>query len=64
MKCLICIYREDGTVKFLTKGDNNSVDDRGLYVPGQYWLERKETRCVKFLYNPAMHQGVSLLTQT
>jgi len=34
--------RENGTVKFLTKGDNNSVDDRGLYAPGQFWLERKD----------------------
>merc|ERR1712168_465456 len=34
--------KEDGTVKFLTKGDNNSVDDRGLYAPGQYWLSRKD----------------------
>ena len=34
--------KEDGTVKFLTKGDNNSVDDRGLYAPGQYWLARKD----------------------
>lgn len=33
---------EDGTVKFLTKGDNNSVDDRGLYNPGQLWVRRKE----------------------
>ena len=28
--------KEDGSIKFLTKGDNNSVDDRGLYAPGQY----------------------------
>ncbi|KAH7722321.1 microsomal signal peptidase subunit [Aphelenchoides avenae] len=28
--------------KFLTKGDNNQVDDRGLYAPGQYWLQRKD----------------------
>jgi signal peptidase len=34
--------REDGTMKFLTKGDNNSVDDRGLYAPGQFWLEQKD----------------------
>jgi signal peptidase len=34
--------KEDGYVKFLTKGDNNSVDDRGLYLPGQFWLERKD----------------------
>jgi len=33
---------KNGTVKFLTKGDNNSVDDRGLYAPGQLWLENKD----------------------
>lgn len=32
----------NGTVKFLTKGDNNSVDDRGLYAPGQLWLTEKD----------------------
>lgn len=32
----------NGTVKFLTKGDNNSVDDRGLYAPGQLWLTNKD----------------------
>jgi len=39
---LIFYFREDGKVKFLTKGDNNSVDDRGLYAPGQLWLEKKD----------------------
>lgn len=34
--------KEDGVVKFLTKGDNNSVDDRGLYAPGQMWLHKKD----------------------
>ncbi|KAL5284771.1 SEC11A family protein [Megaselia abdita] len=34
--------KENGTVKFLTKGDNNSVDDRGLYAPGQLWLTKKD----------------------
>ncbi|CAF3878966.1 unnamed protein product [Rotaria sordida] len=34
--------KNDGYVKFLTKGDNNQVDDRGLYSPGQLWLERKD----------------------
>lgn len=34
--------KEDGSVKFLTKGDNNSVDDRGLYAPGQLWLDKKD----------------------
>ena len=33
--------KEDGTLKFLTKGDNNPVDDRGLYSPGQLWLAKK-----------------------
>uniref|UniRef100_A0A914C9F9 Signal peptidase complex catalytic subunit SEC11 n=2 Tax=Acrobeloides nanus TaxID=290746 RepID=A0A914C9F9_9BILA len=28
--------------KFLTKGDHNQVDDRGLYAPGQYWLTPKD----------------------
>lgn len=36
------IRRENGTVKFLTKGDNNSVDDRGLYAPGQLWLTKND----------------------
>jgi len=34
--------REDGSVKFLTKGDNNNVDDRGLYAPNQLWLTKKD----------------------
>ncbi|ESO85075.1 hypothetical protein LOTGIDRAFT_235937 [Lottia gigantea] len=34
--------KEDGSLKFLTKGDNNSVDDRGLYAQGQFWLEKKD----------------------
>jgi signal peptidase I len=32
----------DGNVKFLTKGDNNWIDDRGLYAPGQMWLQPKD----------------------
>eukprot|EP00049_Salpingoeca_infusionum_P008563 m.142040 g.142040 ORF g.142040 m.142040 type:complete len:150 (+) comp14048_c0_seq1:207-656(+) len=32
----------DGKVRFLTKGDNNRVDDRGLYPPGQMWLSPDE----------------------
>ncbi|XP_064644981.1 signal peptidase complex catalytic subunit SEC11A-like [Lineus longissimus] len=34
--------KETGSVKFLTKGDNNSVDDRGLYAHGQLWLQKKD----------------------
>lgn len=30
----------DGNHVYLTKGDNNNVDDRGLYAFGQLWLER------------------------
>lgn len=31
--------RDTGEIKFLTKGDNNQVDDRGLYAQGQMWLK-------------------------
>jgi len=34
--------KENGEMKFLTKGDNNQVDDRGLYAPGQLWLQKKD----------------------
>uniref|UniRef100_A0A6I8SHI0 Signal peptidase complex catalytic subunit SEC11 n=1 Tax=Xenopus tropicalis TaxID=8364 RepID=A0A6I8SHI0_XENTR len=34
--------KENGDIKFLTKGDNNEVDDRGLYKEGQNWLEKKD----------------------
>jgi signal peptidase len=35
------LHQETGTgdIKFLTKGDNNQVDDRGLYATGQMWLK-------------------------
>ena len=36
------VCRNNGTLKFLTKGDNNSVDDRGLYAPGQLWLTKTD----------------------
>ncbi|KAF0714796.1 Aste57867_3683 [Aphanomyces stellatus] len=32
----------DATDFYLTKGDNNNVDDRGLYAQGQLWLERSD----------------------
>jgi len=34
--------KANGTVEVLTKGDNNRVDDRGLYAPGQLWLQRED----------------------
>lgn len=36
------IFRNNGTTKILTKGDNNAVDDRGLYPPGQLWLDKDD----------------------
>ena len=32
----------DDAADYLTKGDNNAVDDRNLYAPGQLWLRRSE----------------------
>uniref|UniRef100_A0ABI7YJX9 Signal peptidase complex catalytic subunit SEC11 n=1 Tax=Felis catus TaxID=9685 RepID=A0ABI7YJX9_FELCA len=34
--------KQNGHIKFLAKGDNNAVDDRGLYKQGQHWLEKKD----------------------
>lgn len=34
--------KPDGEFELLTKGDNNRVDDRGLYAPGQLWLKRED----------------------
>merc|ERR1711871_66966 len=31
----------DGSVKMLTKGDNNHVDDRSLYARGQNYINRE-----------------------
>ena len=31
-----------GKQYILTKGDNNQVDDRGLYNPGQMWINRED----------------------
>ena len=36
------LVSEKGNVKLLTKGDNNAVDDRGLYARGQLWVSRDE----------------------
>ena len=34
--------KPDGRVELLTKGDNNRVDDRGLYAPGQQFIGRED----------------------
>nr|XP_043615626.1 signal peptidase complex catalytic subunit SEC11C-like [Erigeron canadensis] len=44
--------RNDTTdVDILTKGDNNELDDRVLYAPGQQWLQRQHImgRAIGFL---------------
>ncbi|EFA82526.1 microsomal signal peptidase subunit [Heterostelium album PN500] len=33
--------KPSGDFNILTKGDNNTVDDRGLYAEGQIWLNRE-----------------------
>ncbi|KMZ76341.1 Signal peptidase complex catalytic subunit Sec11 [Zostera marina] len=40
---VIEVREQHGTkeVDILTKGDNNEMDDRMLYVPGQFWLQRQ-----------------------
>ena len=32
----------NGTQYILTKGDNNVVDDRGLYNEGKLWIHRED----------------------
>jgi signal peptidase I len=34
--------KPNGKVRILTKGDNNPVDDRGLYHAGQLWLSQSD----------------------
>merc|ERR1712203_624166 len=34
--------KADGSLSVLTKGDNNQVDDRGLYAARQLFISRKE----------------------
>ena len=33
--------KESGEVDMLTKGDNNAVDDRGLYAASQSWINKE-----------------------
>lgn len=34
--------KPDGRIELLTKGDNNKVDDRGLYASGQQFIGRED----------------------
>ena len=40
-RIIIASERPDGDYDLLTKGDNNPVDDRGLYDRHQLWLNRQ-----------------------
>jgi signal peptidase len=42
LRYFLIVFRNDSYVKFLTKGDGNPIDGRGLYPPGQLWLEKKD----------------------
>ncbi|KAK2095794.1 Signal peptidase complex catalytic subunit S11A, partial [Saguinus oedipus] len=33
---------QNGHIKFLTKGDNDALNDRSLYKQGRHWLEKKD----------------------
>jgi len=35
------MLKVSGEVDVLTKGDNNAVDDRGLYAAGQSWINKQ-----------------------
>ncbi|KAG9340724.1 hypothetical protein JZ751_020314 [Albula glossodonta] len=39
----IVVFRIEGReIPIVHRGDNNAVDDRGLYKQGQHWLEKKD----------------------
>ncbi len=40
-KILFYSFRENGDYNALTKGDNNPVNDRGLYEDKQLWLNKR-----------------------
>ncbi|OLP85549.1 Signal peptidase complex catalytic subunit SEC11A [Symbiodinium microadriaticum] len=44
--------KPDGTLALLTKGDDNGVDDRGLYLQGQLFLTRPEIVGLVVAYLP------------
>jgi signal peptidase I len=50
----LSLSRAGGDLYILTKGDNNSVDDRGLYPSGVKWLHRKDIMGKMRAYLPYM----------
>ena len=50
-----------GDVDYLTKGDNNNIDDRNLYATGQLWLSRPEIVGRAVAYSPFIGMVTILL---
>mmetsp|Transcript_14986 Transcript_14986/g.21790 ORF Transcript_14986/g.21790 Transcript_14986/m.21790 type:complete len:183 (+) Transcript_14986:2-550(+) len=46
------VHEEKDTVYMLTKGDNNRVNDRGLYPRGQLWISPKDLMGRVWFYIP------------
>ena len=39
---MIILIRDNNDFYLLSKGDNNSIDDRGLYEDGRLWLHKDD----------------------
>ncbi|CAG9328503.1 unnamed protein product [Blepharisma stoltei] len=46
------LHEEDDDYYILTKGDNNKVNDRGLYTPGQLFIQKKDLLGRTWFYIP------------
>jgi len=49
---IISVHQEKDEYYMLTKGDNNRVNDRGLYAQGQMWIQRKDLMGRVWFYIP------------
>lgn len=49
---IISVHQEGDEYYMLTKGDNNRVNDRGLYAQGQMWVQRKDLMGRVWFYIP------------
>lgn len=49
---IINVHDQESNLFMLTKGDNNRVDDRGLYSEGQLWIRRKDLMGRVWFYLP------------
>ncbi|CDJ39137.1 hypothetical protein ENH_00034730, partial [Eimeria necatrix] len=50
-----------GETRLLTKGDNNSVDDRGLYANKDLWLKDSSVMGTTVIYLPYIGQVTIIL---